>query len=141
MAILLSMLMLLQALPMSALAEGWNVARSNIEEGATYHTVTFEVEDEAVATQLIESGYTVSTFPEDPFKAGYQFDGWFVEDAEFTDSTPVSADTTVEAKFTPIDAYKVTNKNVDKEGAEVAEQSIIHISEPTRPRPPSYSVC
>lgn len=54
-AILLSLLMLLQALPMSALAEGWNVARSNIEEGATYHTVTFKVEDASVATQLIES--------------------------------------------------------------------------------------
>ena len=71
-ATLLSLLMLLQALPMSALAEGWNVARSNTEEGATYHTVTFEVGDTAVATQLIESGEMVSTFPEDPFKAGYQ---------------------------------------------------------------------
>ena len=123
-AILLSLLMLLQALPMSALAEGWNVARSNIEEGATYHTVTFEVEDTAVATQLIESGHKVSTFPEDPFKAGYQFDGWFVEDAEFTFSTPVSANTTVEAKFTPIDAYEVTIEYVDEEGAEVADSIV-----------------
>ncbi len=123
-AILLSLLMLLQALPMSALAEGWNVARSNIEEGATYYTVTFEVEDTAVATQLIESGETVSTFPEDPFKADYQFDGWFVEDAKFTSSTAVSADTTVKAKFTPIDAYEVTIKYVDKAGDEVADSIV-----------------
>lgn len=78
---LLCVLMLLQALPMSALAEGiaLKVAKSNVLRGSAYHNVYFYVNAEdtttPIASQLVESGTNLPAVPEAPDKEGYTFTG------------------------------------------------------------------
>lgn len=70
---------------------------------ATYHTVSFDTDGgTAIADQSVRDGQT-ATKPADPTKSGYTFDGWYEEDTfttEFDFTTPITADTTVYAKFT-----------------------------------------
>jgi len=70
---------------------------------ATYHTVSFDTDGgTAIADQSVRDGQT-ATKPADPTKSGYTFDGWYQEDTfttEFDFTTPITADTTIYAKFT-----------------------------------------
>lgn len=70
---------------------------------ATYHTVSFNTDGgTAIADQSVRDGQT-ATKPADPTKSGYTFDGWYEEDTfttEFDFTAPITADTTVYAKFT-----------------------------------------
>ena len=66
-------------------------------------TVSFDTDGgTAIASQSVKNGET-ATKPADPTKTGYTFDDWYEEDTftnvfDFTD--PITADTTVYAKFT-----------------------------------------
>ena len=70
---------------------------------ATYATVTFDTDGgTAIPDQMVRVGAKAEK-PEDPTKSGYTFAGWYKEDTfttlfDFDD--PITADTTVYAKFT-----------------------------------------
>lgn len=70
---------------------------------AVYYTVSFDTDGgTAIADQSVRSGNT-ATKPADPTKSGYTFDDWYEENTfttvfDFTD--PITADTTIYAKFT-----------------------------------------
>lgn len=72
---------------------------------ATYATVTFDTDGgTAIPDQSVRVGATAEK-PADPTKEGYTFDGWYEEDTfttAFDFDEPISADTTVYAKFTSI---------------------------------------
>lgn len=72
---------------------------------ATYVTVTFDTDGgTTIPDQMVRVGATVER-PADPTKTGYTFGGWYEEDTfttEFNFASPVSADTTIYAKFTSI---------------------------------------
>ncbi len=73
-------------------------------------TVTFLNEDgSTISTQDVSDGYTVSK-PADPTKEGYNFSGWRTSPtatSSFDFNTPITADTTLHAKF-GIKTYKIT---------------------------------
>lgn len=76
MAILLSALMILQALPVSAMAEEWNKVRSAPIKGVQAFEVKFLAEDGAqLVHQLVESGFT-PVEPDIPDVEGKRFVGW-----------------------------------------------------------------
>ena len=72
---------------------------------ATYYTVSFDTDGgTAIADQSVRSG-AKATEPTAPTKSGYTFGGWYAEDtftAEYDFTTPITADTTIYAKFTSI---------------------------------------
>ncbi len=81
MAMLMAMLMILQVMPVEAMAEGIEGLKSrvsNVITGSTFFTLTFTVEGEDgnddVITQYVEAGHT-PVLPEAPAKAGYTFVG------------------------------------------------------------------
>ena len=108
-AVLLTILMMMQMLPLNALAEAaWKLGGEASVEGAAYHSVTFTSEDKQIAKQLFENGSPIVTMPEDPAKAGYRFVGWFDGEQEISEGTVVQADINAVAKFEPIVTYTVT---------------------------------
>ena len=78
----------------------------------TYYDVTFMADGEVVDVIEIKEGNSIgSSLPEAPKKDGKKFVGWFTglgtaDEKEFTSSTPVSSDMTIEAKY--VEAFKVT---------------------------------
>ncbi|MBR2462443.1 MAG: SUMF1/EgtB/PvdO family nonheme iron enzyme [Spirochaetaceae bacterium] len=67
----------------------------------TYLVVTFNADGKDTKTETVESGQT-ATRPEDPTKDGWTFLGWYEDSGlakEFDFSTPVTADTTLYAKW------------------------------------------
>ena len=124
-AVLLTIVMLLQALPTAALADVLTFT-SNTVEGSTYHKVEFQDDEGSVlATQYVENGANL-VMPEDPAKEGNKFVGWFYGEEKVTAQTPVSADMTVKAKFAPITVYTVTVNYLLKEDqtSKVAESVV-----------------
>lgn len=108
-AVLLTILMMMQMLPLNALAEAaWKLGGEASVEGAAYHRVTFTSEDKQIAKQLFENGSPIVTMPEDPAKAGYRFVGWFDGEQEISVGTTVQNDIEAVAKFEPIVTYTVT---------------------------------
>ena len=66
----------------------------------TKYTVTFDSDGgSAVAAQIIESGNKATKPTDDPIKAGYKFDGWYLESAEFDFNTPITSNITLKAKW------------------------------------------
>lgn len=72
---------------------------------ATYKTVTFDTDGGTVIPdQTVRTG-AKATKPVDPTKEGYEFDGWYEEDTfttVFDFDDPITANTTVYAKFTEV---------------------------------------
>ncbi|MDR1216817.1 MAG: InlB B-repeat-containing protein [Treponema sp.] len=74
------------------------------------YTVTFDLQggkisgDTAAQTRTVNSGASLgANIPSNPSRNGYTFDGWFTStggSSEFTDSTPISANLTIYAKWT-----------------------------------------
>lgn len=68
-----------------------------------YCTVKFVVDDLEAATVQVEKDSVIGQFPEEPAKADYVFDGWYVtsstEEYKFTESTYVTEDLVVTAKW------------------------------------------
>ncbi len=120
-ASLLSVIMLLQMMPVSAIAEG--VFYSNVEKGADYYKVVFQDKDGTlVTTQYVMGGETL-ILPEDLSKEQHKFLGWYVGDEQVTADTAVTADMTVTARFEEIALYTVHVKYVleNDENEEVAD--------------------
>ena len=66
------------------------------------YTVSFDsAGGSAVAEQTVEHGKTVDK-PADPTRAGYAFEGWYVGDAEYDFTQPVTSDLTLTAKWTEV---------------------------------------
>lgn len=63
------------------------------------YTVTFIVDDSVTSEVIVKENSTVNE-PATPTKAGYSFDGWYLSDAKFNFSTPITQDITLIAKFT-----------------------------------------
>ena len=70
------------------------------------YTVTFKAEGSEDITKTAVHGTTMTEIPSVPEKTGYT-GKWVIGEAEFTSSTVVTSDTTVEAKYSPI-AYTVS---------------------------------
>ena len=74
------------------------------------YTVTFDADNGSVAaTRQLRHGDKIVK-PADPKKGGYGFDYWYntATGSEWNFNTPVSADITLKAKWTAINAYTVT---------------------------------
>ena len=77
------------------------------EPEITYYTVSFDTDGAGdIASQKIAEG-TLATKPEDPAKTGYTFGGWYNGETAFDFATPITADTSLKAKWTA-NTYKVT---------------------------------
>jgi uncharacterized repeat protein (TIGR02543 family) len=104
--------------------EGWTDGTSNYSAGDSYivrgnitlrarwkaaavnpYTVTFDADGGTGSTTrtVTPPATTVGTLPAAPTRAGYAFDGWFTAQngggTQFTETSPVAADTTVYAKW------------------------------------------
>ena len=131
MAMLMAMLMILQVMPVEAMAEGIEGLKSrvsNVITGSTFFTLTFTVKGEDgnddVITQYVEAGHT-PVLPEAPAKAGYTFVGWFTaDDTEVTKETLITSDMAAVARFTPIATVTVTVNYVAEDGTQVADPTV-----------------
>ena len=91
------------------------------------YTVTFKTNGgkEEIKAQTVESGKT-ATKPADPTKDGNTFGGWFADEAltkAYDFSTPVTADITLYAKWTPIPKTFTVTFDTDG-GSSVEKQSV-----------------
>ena len=104
-ALLLSLVMVFQMLPVSAFAEGSTSVASETIGGAKYAKVSFVTEDDKGELQqvsddrLVEVGSAIGQLPDAPERNRYAFVGWFVGDAQIDETYTVSADTEVTAKY------------------------------------------
>ncbi|MDE6441975.1 MAG: InlB B-repeat-containing protein [Clostridia bacterium] len=70
------------------------------------YTVTFDSDGgKEVASQTVNNGQKAEK-PEDPTKANYEFDGWFLGESEYDFETSVTADITLKAHWTRLYAVK-----------------------------------
>lgn len=105
---------------------------------ATYATVTFDTDGgSTVDSQQVRVGTTAEE-PAAPTKAGYVFDKWYADSAfttAFDFSAPITADTTVYAKF--IELFTVT---FDTDGGTaIPDQQVADGSKATKPADPTKS--
>ena len=120
-AILLSVMMVFQMLPVAAIAEtpdGWEGVKGaeSPVEGATIHEVNFYSGDPSgdgmgnlIATHDIEVGNSIQLLPESPFQEGYTFSGWVSTSGEaVTAATVPTGDMDVKATYTSIGIYTIT---------------------------------
>lgn len=96
----------------------------------THHTVTFDV-DGTTTTATVLHGKTVD-MPTDPQKEGFTFAGWYNGDAAFDFATPITADTTLTAKWTE-NTYTIT---FDVDGA-TTTATVLHGRTVARPDDPT----
>ena len=113
-AIVMSLMMVLQMMPVTAFADE---VESAVLSGTTSYTVEYVVYGETVDeyTDIVEEGSTVDSLPEAPeSSSGAAFLGWYIgdSDVQFTASTPVTSDLTVKAVF---DYWTLTFYNRDAE--------------------------
>ena len=109
-ALLLSLIMVLQLSPLTALAEtdttGFTVFKSNTLRSAspTYYTVTFTEYDGTTNKVVVAENETVpaNDFPTPQERAGYDFDEWVygTGNTAFDSETPVTKNLTVTATYT-----------------------------------------
>ena len=90
---------------------------------STYYTVTFDYGyefEEGVSTsyEYVKEGETVAEIT--PNRSGYSFDGWYLNDAKYDFSTPVTGDITLTARWTestdPDPVTEVTNFYISLDG-------------------------
>ena len=101
--------------------------------GTTVYAVTFSGAD--VAAQTVKKGETAERPAVDPNLVGYDFVGWFADEAlteEYDFSAPIQKDTTIYAKF-QIKTFTVTFKEVDLPAEKVEYNKTIQTSDPTPP--------
>ena len=81
-----------------------------VEEETKSYTVTFNTNGgSAIEAVSVDEGNTL-TLPDDPTKTGYDFKGWFTDDAlsaEFDETVAITADTTLYAKWA-VTSYTIT---------------------------------
>ncbi len=97
-------------------------------------TVTFDTDGgSAVAAQTVEDGAKAEK-PADPTKAGYNFVGWYVGDAEYDFEAPVTADVALKAVWSQ-NKYTVTF-NTDG-GSAVEAQTVVEGAKAEKPADPT----
>ena len=92
----------------------------------------------AVESQTVEVGTTAKA-PENPTKDGYEFAGWYADEAltqAFDFSTPIQADTTLYAKWTEIPVYYTVTFNSNG-GSAVESQTVKAGETATKPENPT----
>lgn len=105
----------------AAILLGFAGCKKDADPKPVYYTVSFDTDGAGdVASQKVEEGKT-ATKPEDPTKTGYTFGGWYNGEAAFDFATPVTADTSLKAKWTA-NTYTITLQNGD--GADPATKTI-----------------
>ena len=107
---------------------------STVYEVIGLHTVTFDVNDGVLGTDVAESvnvfdGKTVKNLPV-PTRENYTFDGWFSGDELFTSDTAVTSNMTLTAKWHP---NKVTVKFLDQFGNLIISETIDYGNSATAP--------
>ena len=106
------------------------VVNANITATAKYtklHTVTFMADGAEVAKVTVRDNTAIGTkMPADPVKSGYKFEGWFVGETEVFSTTIITADMTVEAKYTLSDKPFITiTDGAAKSGEEVTLKVVL----------------
>ena len=89
---------------------------------SVYHTVDFNSNGGTAVAQVEVLKDSTFEKPADPTKVGYIFDGWYLGEEEYSFSTPVNANITLDAKWAPATdtAYTVKHllENLDGTGYE-----------------------
>ncbi|MBO4859868.1 MAG: InlB B-repeat-containing protein [Treponema sp.] len=89
-----------------------NPEEPNEPEEPKKWTVTFVTNAESTVESQIVENEKKATEPEALSKTGYTFDGWFAGDKQFDFNTPITANVTLTAKWSPV-SYKITYEGVD----------------------------
>ncbi len=116
MALILSILMINQILPLSVLAEAGEVVSSEQIEGVSYSKVTFRAVDEQGKvkpfgkTRLVQTGSAIGKLPNTPTRKGYVFTGWYV------DGVKIDANYIVRGSLEIIGRYEPKSGNASEEG-------------------------
>ena len=137
-AILLSILMVLQMMPMTnfAIAEGegsgWQDGAKATRSGETFYTVKFYEGSEELTQIIVEDG-TLSVLPENPFKEGFRFKEWNTESdgtgSKVEQGRTITGNLDVYAIFEEIKVYQVSvdywyTSQYDEGGKHVFETQI-----------------
>lgn len=85
-----------------------------------------------IAAQTVEHGKTVDK-PADPTRAGYAFEGWYVGDAEYDFTQPVTSDLTLTAKWTEVHTVTLVYGNGDTETVPVKDGATYALPAASRP--------
>ena len=101
-ALIMAVLMLLQLLPASVVAETTDEIISDVLTAPESHTVSFWVNGEKIKTVFVQDGSALGLLPDAPEYENLQFDGWYAGNELLTTDYIVSADLTVEAVYTEI---------------------------------------
>ena len=79
------------------------------------------------------------TKPSNPTKAGYKFDGWYLDDKKFDFNTKITTDITLTAKWTELEKYTVT---FDTDGgSEISSKEVNEgekVAKPSNPTKAGY---
>ena len=110
-----------------------------VEPALPTYTVSFDVQGHGTAptAQTVEQGST-ATRPADPTATGWTFGGWYREAActnAYDFSTPVTADLTLYAKWTPI--TRTVRFDANGHGTAPASQMVAYGGTATRPADPT----
>ena len=97
------------------------------------YTVRFDSADgSAVAEQTVEHGKTIAE-PEAPTRAGYAFEGWYVGDAKYDFTQPVTSDLTLTAKWTEVHTVTIVCGRGDIETELVKDGATYTLRAPAKP--------
>jgi uncharacterized repeat protein (TIGR02543 family) len=89
----------------NGISAGFELSFTVYDPGASIYTVTFNAAGgtPAISTAQTSYGNDKVSLPSNPGRSGHTFDGWFTDlnggGSDFTAATPVTADTTVHAKW------------------------------------------
>ena len=101
-ALIMAVLMLLQLLPVLAVAETVGEIISDVLTAPEMHTVSFLVDGEKIHTVFVQDGGALGILPDAPEYDSRQFEGWYADGELLTVDYIVSADVTAEAVYTDI---------------------------------------
>ena len=91
-----------------------------------------------IKSQEVAEGLKV-TKPSNPTKAGYKFDGWYLDDKKFDFNTKITTDITLTAKWTELEKYTVT---FDTDGgSEISSKEVNEgekVAKPSNPTKAGY---
>ena len=98
-ALIMAVLMVLQLLPVLAVAETVGEIISDVLTAPEMHTVSFCVDGESVHTVFVQDGSALGVLPDAPEFESRQFEGWYVGEELLTADYIVSANVTAEAVY------------------------------------------
>lgn len=105
---------------------------------ASYYGVQYDdgADDNSVTgmpeTKVVAGGKPVAE-PEAPTRAGYDFEGWYVGDAEYDFTQPVTSDLTLTAKWTEVHTVTLVYGNGDIETVPVRDGATYALPAASRP--------